>query len=306
MTYMIIIDLLATSLRLAIPIGLAAIGVSICERSGIINLGIEGMMLFGALAAVIASYFTGSAWLGIIFAIIVGGFIGFIYALFCIKFRGSQSVIGIGLNLFATGITVVIVKAIWKQEGLSMPVNQVASIDFPILENIPFIGELFKSQSPFIILVVLIIFLSWFFMYKTKYGLRLRSIGEHPMAAESSAINIVLYRYIAVMICGALASLGGAYLSVVHNNLFVNNMVAGRGFMSIAANIFGGWNPIGSFLASFIFAFAQAIRLTFRLEFIPEEFTQMFPYLLTLIILMGVGRNVRAPNALGVLKDSQK
>jgi simple sugar transport system permease protein len=136
-------------------------------------------------------------------------------------------------------------------------------------------------------------------MYKTKIGLRLRAIGDHPQAAETVGINVTLYRYINVTLCGMLAGLAGSYLSIVQNNLFVQEMVAGRGFMAIAANIFGGWNPVGSMVASLIFAFAQALRLNLSDLNIPDQFIQMLPYVLTLIVLMGVAKKAKGPEALG-------
>lgn len=296
-------EMILSTLRLAIPIGLAAVGTSICERAGIINLGTEGMMLFGALSGAVGSYITGNAWLGVLFAVIVGGLTGLIHALLCIKFHANQSVSGVGINMVASGLTIVIMKAIWNSDGMSGNVAQVKSVTIPVLKDIPVIGALFYEQSPFLFLTLLIVFLAWYGMYKTSYGLRLRAIGDHPKAALSVGICINRYRYIAVILSGMLAGLGGAYLSVVQNNLFVREMVAGRGFLAIAANIFGGWNPVGAFLSSLLFAFAQALRLNLSEFKIPDQFIQMLPYLITLIVLVIVGQRAKAPEAVGDIED---
>ncbi|MDF2472953.1 MAG: inner-rane translocator [Anaerocolumna sp.] len=292
-------DFILLTLRLAIPIILAAIGETFCERSGVMNLGIEGMMLIGALSGVLGSFFSGEPWVGVVFAIIVGAGIGFIYALLCVRYKADQVVCGIGLNMLSLGFTTAMVHAVWNRDGMSGTVAQVENVSIPILKNIPLLGRLFEKQSPFLYLTLIIVAASWYFMYKTKIGLRLRAIGDHPQAAESVGINVTRYRYASVILCGILASIAGAYLSIVQNNLFVQNMVAGRGFMAIAANIFGGWNPVGSFLASLVFAFAQALRLNLADLNIPDQFIQMLPYGLTLIVLVGVAKKAKGPEALG-------
>lgn len=292
-------DFILLTLRLAIPIILAAIGETFCERSGVMNLGIEGMMLIGSLSGVLGSIFSGNPWFGVIFAICIGAVIGFLYALLCVRYKADQVVCGVGLNMLSLGFTTAMVHAVWNRDGMSGTVAQVENITVPLLKNIPIIGRLFDNQSPFLYLTLIIVAASWYFMYKTKIGLRLRAIGDHPQAAESVGINVTTYRYACVIFCGILASIAGAYLSIVQNNLFVQNMVAGRGFMAIAANIFGGWNPIGSFVASLIFAFAQALRLNLADLNIPDQFIQMLPYVLTLFVLIAVAKKAKGPEALG-------
>lgn len=291
--------ILLLTLRLAIPIILASVGETFCERSGVMNLGIEGMMLMGAISGVIGSYATGNPWLGMLFALVTGGLLGFIYAVICIRFKADQVVSGIGINMLASGLTIVMVHVIWKRDGMSDTVAQIENITVPYLKNIPVIGSLFSNQSPFIYITLIIVAVGWYIMYKTKAGLRLRAIGDHPQAAETVGINVTLYRYICVTLCGLLAGMAGSYLSIVQNNLFVQEMVAGRGFMAIAANIFGGWNPVGSMVASLIFAFAQALRLNLSDLNIPDQFIQMLPYVLTLIVLIVVAKKAKGPEALG-------
>lgn len=292
-------NIILVTLRLAIPIAIAAVGATLCERSGVMNLGIEGMMLMGALGGVLGVHITGSPWFGVLLASLIGAIVGFLYAILCVRFKADQVVSGVGINLFASGFTTVMVNAVWHREGMSGTVTQLPNITIKYLNKVPLFGELFNDQSPYLYFTFIIVLVSWYIMYKTKIGLRLRSIGDHPKAVESVGINVHSYRYACVTICGALSGFAGAYLSIAQNNVFVSNMVSGRGFMAIAANIFGGWNPMGSFIASLIFAFAQALRLNLASVKIPVQFIQMLPYVLTLIVLIGTGRKAKGPEALG-------
>ena len=295
-------SMLLATLRMAIPLTLASIGGVLCERSGIINLGIEGMMLVGSFGAVVGAYISGNPWIGVLFGVAVGGLFGLLHAVLCIKFRTNQSVSGVGINIFASGLTVVLCRAIWDSDGSSATVNQVPAISIPGLKDIPVVGAIFDKQSPFLFITLAVVLVSWYIMYKTNIGLRLRTIGDHPKAAATAGVNVTRYRYICVTLCGMLCGLGGAYLSIVQSNLFVKEMVAGRGFMALAATIFGGWNPVGSLLASLLFAFAQALRINVEFN-VPERILQMIPYLLTLAVLVGFGRRVQGPKAAGDIKD---
>lgn len=300
--HLISMNMLLVTLRMAIPLILASIGSVICERSGIINLGIEGMMLAGALGAVIGTSVFQSPWMGTLAAIMMGGVFGLIHAVFCIRYHTNQAVSGVGINIFASGLTIVLCKAIWDKEGLSGEVAQIPTVTVPFLHKIPVIGPLFEEQSPYLYITILIVAISWYVMYRTKVGLRLRTIGDHPKAASTAGVDVTKYRYIAVIVCGMLCGLSGSYLSIVQSNLFVKEMVAGRGYIALAATIFGGWNPLGSFWASLLFAFSQALRITLDLD-IPEQFLQMFPYLLTMFVLILAGGKAKGPQASGDIKD---
>lgn len=295
-------NMLMATLRMAVPLAIASIGSVICERSGIINLGIEGMMLSGAFGAVVGAHYSSNAWIGVLTGILVGGIFGLIHALLCIKFRTNQSVSGVGINIFASGLTIVLCRAIWDSDGSSGIVNQISNITIPGLSKIPVIGQLFEKQSPFIYITAVIVFVSWYVMYKTNVGLRLRTIGDHPKAAATAGVNVTRYRYVSVILCGMLCGLAGAYLSVDQSNLFVKEMVAGRGFMALAATIFGGWNPAGSLLASLLFAFAQALRINVSMD-LPQRILQMVPYVLTLLVLIVFRRRAQGPQAAGDIKD---
>lgn len=300
--YVFSIHMLLSTLRLAIPLTLASIGSVICERSGIINLGIEGMMLAGAFGAVLGTHAFGSPWLGMLTAIVIGGIFGLLHALLCIRYRTNQAVSGVGINIFASGITIVLCQVVWNKEGLSGEVAQIPTVTIPFLSEIPVIGELFKNQSPYLFFTIVIVVVSWYMMYRTKIGLRLRTIGDNSKAAATAGVNVTKYRYTAVIVCGMLCGLAGSFLSIVQSNLFVKEMVAGRGYIALAATIFGGWNPLGSFFASLLFAFSQALRIHIDLD-IPEQFLQMLPYLLTMIVLIIAGRKVKGPQESGDIKD---
>lgn len=260
-------------------------------------------MLMGAFAGVIGSQFTGSALGGALLSVVLGGVMGWIYALFCLKWKAHQSVVGVGVNLFAGGITAVMLKAVWNAEGMSEPVASIPNLTVPGLSSIPVVGAFFKDQSPYLYLTMVIVAAVWVVFYKTKYGLRYRAIGDQPYAVQTAGVPVNRYRYIAMMAAGAIAGLGGSYLSISQNNLFVVDMVAGRGFMGLAANIFGGWQPLGSMGAGMVFAIAQAARFYLTDQSIPSQFVQMLPYVVTLAVLLVVGKRVKGPEALGKLVD---
>lgn len=294
---------LSLTLKLSVPIVLGALCGTISERAGVIMLGVEGMMLFGAFFAVFGTFLTGNPWLGMMLAIIVGAILGWLYCLFCLKFKGHQSVIGVGLNMLASGLTQVLLKSIWGREGMSDFIPTISNWKIPALQSVPVLNAIFSDQSPYFYMMIIIVISVWFVFYKTKIGLRYRAIGDHPLAVKTVGINVNKYRYVGLTIAGMLASLGGSFLSISYNNLFVADMVAGRGFMALGASIFGGWTPLGCLFASMVFAFAQALSYTISDVSIPIYFIQMIPYVTTIIILMFTGRTVHGPEALGKLVD---
>lgn len=296
-------SLIPLTLRLAIPIAFGAIGGTFSERSGVMNLGLEGMMLMGSFGAVLGTYLTGSPYMGVLLALLIGAATGGIFALFSVRFKADQTVCGVGLNILASGFTTVMIKQVWGKEGMSGQVKHLDNITIPGLSKLPLIGGAFTDQSLFLYLLILVVILSFIVMYKSKVGLRLRAIGDNPRAAGTAGIPVKKYRYMFVTISGMLAALGGAYLSIVQNSIFVQDMVAGRGYMALAANIFGGWNPLGSFIASMIFAFAQALRFNLGGFGVPDQFIQMLPYVFTLLVLIIFRRKTRAPEALGEIYE---
>ncbi|HHW93880.1 MAG TPA: ABC transporter permease [Clostridiaceae bacterium] len=295
----VIIDFISLVLKLAVPLTLAALAGTLSERSGVINIGLEGTMLMGAFFAAVGAGLSGNPWVGVLFALLIGVMMGLLHAFFCLTLHGHQVVIGVAVNLFATGITPLLTRLVWNREGASDTLPSIAAVSVPLLKDIPVIGKLFTNQPPFVFITLFIFIVLFIFMKRTKYGLRLRMIGDHPTGAQTQGINVKKYKYFAVMVSGSIAALGGAYLSIAHSNVFVLNMVAGRGFMGMAANIFGGWTIGGSALASLFFAAVQSTRYYLIGSPIPDQFVLMIPYVATLIILTAFSRNSRSPEGLG-------
>ena len=283
--------LLSTTLRMATPLILAALGGMFSERSGVINIALEGIMLIGAFTAMVGSYFFGNPWIGVLGAAIVGVLISLAHALVSISFRANQVVSGTAINIFAAGITGFLLRLVFGDAGQSPSVQDVGTWTIPIVKDIPFVGRVIGEQIPFVYIALILVVVSYWVLFKTPFGLRIRSVGEHPAAADSVGINVKRMRYIAVMMSGFLGGLAGASLSVGLLDLFVKNMSSGRGFISLAAMIFGNWTPQGALLAALLFGFADALQMlaqTLGLTFVPRQFLLMAPYILTILALAGV------------------
>jgi len=282
--------LLSTTLRMATPLILAALGGMFSERSGVINIALEGIMLIGAFTAMAGSYFF-SPWIGVLGAVIVGMIIAAAHALVSISFRADQIVSGTAINIFAAGITGFLLRLIFGDAGQSPSVQDVGTWKIPFIKNIPVIGGVFGEQIPFVYIALILVAVSYWILFKTPFGLRIRSVGEHPAAADSVGINVIGMRYIAVIMSGFFAGLAGASLSIGLLDLFVKNMSSGRGFIALAAMIFGRWTPHGAMLAALLFGFADALQMlaqTIGLTFVPRQFLLMAPYILTILALTGV------------------
>nr|WP_122011826.1 ABC transporter permease [Maliibacterium massiliense] len=297
--------LIAGALRIMIPIAFGALGCTVSERAGIVNIGLEGMMLMGAFGGVVGSFVTGSAWIGLIIAMIFGMLMAALHAVLTIRFKTGHIISGLGINLLASGLTIVLMQAIWGNQGKSPEVASLGYMKVPGFDNVPILKDIFGSISPMFLLLLAIIVLVWFVMYKTVPGLRLRSIGENPYAADSVGINVKCTQFIAVLISGALAALGGAYLSIGDIGLFSRDMVAGRGYIAMAVTIFGGWNPLGALGGSLIFGLAQSVQIRLQAFNFPVQIVQMLPYVLTILILMLIRRS-RGPAASGKSFDREE
>ncbi|MFA6694489.1 MAG: ABC transporter permease [Bacillota bacterium] len=295
----IIIGLISSMLRMATPLGLAAFGAVYSERAGVVNLGLEGLMLVGAFFGVLGSFLTGNPWTGVVFSLIAGGVMALILAIFTLKFKANHVVSGVALNLLGQGITAVLLVAIWGNRGKSPDVAGIYPIYIPGLSDIPVIGEIFFRQSPFFYMMIAIMIISWFVFYRTKWGLRLRAIGENPAAVDSLGIQVFVYKYLAVVLGGMFAGLGGACLSLGELSMFSRNMVSGRGYIAVAATILGNWNPVGVVLASLLFGLTSAIEMNLQLYGWPTQFVQMLPYIVTILVLGGFVRKVSPPKAVG-------
>jgi ABC-type uncharacterized transport system permease subunit len=280
--------LLTATLRTATPLIFAAMGGLLSERAGVMNIALEGLMLTGAFFAVAGTHWTGSPWLGLVIGVAAAAVGGLVHAIWCVSLRGNQIVAGTAINLIAAGITAFLVQMIWGKAGGSDPVERLPSV--------------FGGVNVLVILGLATVPLVHVFLFRTKLGLHLMSGGEHPQAAESVGINVTRNRYAAVIASGALAGLGGAFLSIGNLSYFTLDMTAGRGFIALAAVIFGGWNPYGAFGAALLFGAAEAIQI--RAQATPgfpvsTDLLVALPYLLTLIAVTGLVRSSEPPAGLG-------
>ncbi|MFN3699415.1 MAG: ABC transporter permease [Dictyoglomus sp.] len=299
-------ETLISAIRMATPLTYAALGGVFSERSGVVNIALEGIMLFGAFFAAVGAYFFKNPLIGVVFSVLAGISISLIHAIVSIKFKVNQIISGTALNMLAAGGTTFLSRLIFKAAGSSPHIEGFTTVNIPILSGIPGVGLLFKNLSPLIILMILIVIASNFVLYKTVFGLRLRSVGENPQAADTLGVSVYKYRYIGVILSGILGGIGGAFLSLEHARVFVENMTGGRGFIALAAMIFGNWNPIGAFGACILFGTAEAIRMRLEGVGIPTQFIQMIPYVLTMLVLAGAVGKSTSPASSGIPYEKEE
>lgn len=296
-----IVMLISATLRLATPLIFAALGGVFSEKSGVVNIALEGIMTTGAFFAVYGSFLTGNPWIGVLFAIISGAIMAAIHAYLSIHLKADQIVSGVGINVFAAALTSYLIVKFFKTNSQT---SVVKSLPYPAeaMSKVPLIGGILKELNWFVFIVIALVIISHFVLYKTPLGLRIRSVGEHPKAADTLGVSVYGIRYLCVILSGILGALGGATLSIGIMNLYRENMVSGRGFIALAAMIFGNWKPINAMWASMIFAFAETFQL-FAKGFgwaIPGEFYAAFPYIITMFALAGFVGKTQAPAADGV------
>jgi simple sugar transport system permease protein len=292
--------LTAATLRYATPLTFAAIGGMFSERSGVVNIGLEGMMLTGAFFGALGADKTDSWALGLFVAMVAGGALALVHAFFSIHIRADQIVSGTAINFLALGITGYLYIDIYGEQGTPADLPEIPDVHLSFLNGVYFIGDVFSQLNLMIWLSFLLLVVSYVVMFKTPIGLRIRSVGEHPRAADTVGISVYGVRYAAVVTSGVLAALGGAYLSLGFVHSFTENMTAGRGFIALAALIFGAWRPFGAFAAALLFGFSSALAQ--RLPEYSDSAATLFqtlPYVLTLIAVAGViGRSI-PPAAIG-------
>ncbi len=292
---------LAATWRLATPIIYASVGELFTERSGVLNIGLEGIMLFGAFTGFAIGTVTGSPILGLLAAIVVGLLVGVLFAVFTVTVKANQIVVGAALNMVGAGLTGFFYRAGFDIN--TKGVKTFAPVDIPLLSQIPVVGDILFKQSLLVYLTVLLVPLAAFLLYRTGFGLAVRSVGEHPKAADTVGIRVSAIRYACCALGGALAGMGGAFLTLSHTNLFVEGMVAGRGFIALAVVVFGRWKPWGVFWASLLFGVFYGLQLHLQAmtrTVMPYQIWQALPYLATLIVLVAVRGKAGAPRALGV------
>jgi simple sugar transport system permease protein len=296
--------LLASMLRFATPLAFAALGGIFSERSGVVNIGLEGMMLVGAFFAIWGSIWGGSWLVGLLMAMIAGGLLALIHGIFCIHLQSDQIVSGFAVNFLALGLTGYLFSAIYPDGIPTNEVSRVPQVTLSFLDEIPALGDflqgVFGGLSLLVWLMFLTVVFSYIVLFKTPIGLRIRSVGEHPRAADTVGISVYGVRYAAVITSGVLAALGGAYLSIGFVGTFSENMTAGRGFIALAAVIFGKWRPGWAFVATLLFGFGFALSIPLQREAdVSENLISTLPYVLTLIAVAGlIGRSI-PPAAVG-------
>jgi len=293
--------LTAGMLRFATPLIFAAMGGVLSERSGVINIGLEGMMLMGAFFGIFGTDVTGSWVLGLLIGVGAGALFGLIHAFVSITLRADQVVSGTGINFLAVGVTGYFFIYHYGDQGTPSDIDRVPDVNLPGIENIGFFGDAIGSLDLLTWVALLLVPLLTLFLFRTRGGLRLRSVGEKPRAADSLGLPVLRTRYLAVIASGGLAAAGGAYLSIALVGSFNEQMTAGRGFIALAAVIFGGWRPWGALAGACLFGFSTALAQ--RLPAFSESTAVLFqalPYVLTLIVVAGVIGRSRPPAAVGV------
>jgi simple sugar transport system permease protein len=294
--------LLNTTLSKAVPLTLGAMSGILCERAGVVNIAIEGMMLMGAMVGSLIASITGNLWIGLLAAVLSGALLGLVHAVLSIKYKTNQIISGTAINIFATGFTSYISASFMRtNQSLNNP-GTFKPVPIPGLSEIPFFGPILFNNNIFVYSMFIFLFALQFGLFYTRWGLRHRAVGEHPRAADTLGINVFRTRYIAVLLGGMMAGFAGGYFTLGSVGRFDEMMTAGRGFISLAAMIFGNWMPFGAFGAGLLFGFAESLasRLAILGVKIPSQFLLMTPYIATMVVLAGVVGRGQMPAADGV------
>jgi len=298
----LIVSLLAGAVRLAVPILLPALGETFAERSGVLNLGTEGVMIISAFAGLVGAFFTQNIWIGVLTGILAGMLTDLVMAYLSVTVRANQVISGFAINLVGGGLTIFLYRVVFGIRSVSPSVERLDEVNLPVLSNIPVLGPIFFQHNPLIYVAFAIVPLASILLYKTKFGLAVRAVGENPEAADSKGLNVATMRYSCLMIHGALAGFGGAFLSLAFQGTFIPDMTAGRGYIALAVVVLARWDPVRAVWASLLFggAYALGLRLQATEIPIPYQLFMTLPYLLTLIALIGVSRRAEVPASLAI------
>jgi general nucleoside transport system permease protein len=302
--------IIPSTLLWAAPLILTALGGNFSESSGVVNIGLEGLMVIGAFTSIVFNLTFADAlgnatpWVALLAALVVGSLFSLIHAVAAITFRADHTVSGVAINLLSIGLALFLVKLIYDKGQTDTIQKSFSKVDIPILSDIPIVGDLFFSNTYYTsYFAILIAIIAWYVMFKTPFGLRLRSVGEHPMAADTMGINVTKMRYIGVLLSGALGGLGGGVYAQSITSDFSHATISGQGFMALAALIFGKWHPLGAMGAALFFGFAQSLSIIGSsfpfLEDIPNVYLLIAPYVLTILALTGFIGRAEAPKASG-------
>jgi len=304
-----LVGMLSSSVVRATPIALAALCGVISERAGVTNIGIEGTMLFAAQVSVIVGTISGNLWVALLAAILTGGLVASLHAFLVIKFKVDQIISGTAVNILGAGVT-SFVSSRFLEKNIDALNNSgtLPSISIPLLSKIPVIGPVLFENTPIVYLTIILVAVLHIVLFYTPWGLRTRAVGEHPKAADTLGVNVYLMRYVNVIFGGMFAGLGGAYFTIGSVGRFDEVMTAGKGFIGLAAMIFGNWMPFGAMGASLLFGYTQALQnelLLAGVVTIPRQFVSMIPYVVTIIAVSGLVGRVRAPAAEGKVYETE-
>ncbi len=297
LTVTVLVGILSSGIRLATPYLYAAIGETFGQRSGVLNLGVDGQMLLGAFSAFYVVYRTGNLGLAVLVALLVGALMGLAMAFVTINLHAEQGISGIGFYLFGLGMSDLLFQ---KLIGTVETVNGFPKVDIPVLSSLPYLGDIFFTHNILVYIAYLLVPLSWFVLNRTTLGLKIRSVGENPEAADSLGVSVARVRYFTVTLGGTLSGIAGASLSIGLLNVFQQNMTSGLGFIAVALVYFGGWRPWGVLGGALLFSMVNSLQLWMQVLGIPipSDIAVMLPYILTILVLVASVSKVRAPSAL--------
>ncbi len=302
MTPDLVLSALAQTLRISVPYVLAAVGGAMSERGGVINIALEGILLLGALGYVLGAHFTGSAWAGLAAAALAGLVVALVHAFVTVTCRADQITSSLGLNLAALGLSRFVLKEVFGSSSNSSRVAGLPQWDVPLVGRIPFVGPLLGN--PLFLLAALLVAAAWVVLFRTPFGLRLRAIGEHPEATATLGLSVARLRYAGVLLSGLFAGLGGAWLAADQRS-FTDGMSGGRGYIALAAMIVGKWNPLGAVAACLLFGFCETLQIRLQGGALPNEFLQMLPYVVTMVVLAGAIGRAHPPAAVGIPYEAE-
>ena len=313
LTSLLSLALIASAIRVTMPILLTALGAVYAERGGVVNIGLEGIMIMGTFFGAVGDFFFAQAFpslvqavpdlapvAGVLAAILAGIAFALIHALVTVTFRVNQIISGVALNLLAAGLARFLNILLFTQATQSPGVRGFTPIDIPLLRDVPALGLLVRGISPMIVVGLLLVVISQWVLLRTRFGLRLRAVGEYPLAADTLGISVTRMRYAGVLLSGALAGMAGAYLAIEQAHLYFEGMTQGRGFIALAAMIFGNWWPLGALGASALFGYFDALSLRVVRLPVPYQFISVLPHVVTILVLAGFVRRAQMPAADGV------
>ncbi|PID86669.1 MAG: branched-chain amino acid ABC transporter permease [Chloroflexi bacterium] len=297
-----IIGVLAASIRLATPLLLAALGEIFTERAGILNLGVEGIMLMGALSGFLGAYWTSSLWLGVVAGMVTGLLFGLLMGFMSITAKSNQVVAGLGITILGSGLSTLLFRLTFGLRSTPPSLEIFPTLSIPLLSKIPWLGPILFEHNILVYLALLLVPISSLILYRTRLGLAIRAVGENPDAVDTRGLNVSQIRYLSVMLGGALAGLGGSYLVLGSLGLFWTQMTAGRGFIAIAVVVFSKWDPARALLGALVFGLASALQISLQTLSVPiaSELLLMLPYIITILVLVSVSRRAEFPSAFAV------